>query len=91
MSIPDCVSLSADDFGPFKTSAETIDKRMPGLQVIAVAHAANPLELIPKIMHLGVRQLLTTPVAHDKLAEVIAAITQQLARTPAPVPRLGDL
>jgi pilus assembly protein CpaE len=85
------VFVSTDDFEPFKSLAETIDKRMPGLKVIAVAHAANPLELIPKIMHLGVRELLTTPVAHDKLAEAIAKIAQQLALTPAPVPRLGNL
>jgi hypothetical protein len=85
------VFLSPDDFGPFKASAETIVKRMPGLLVIAVARSVHPLELMPKILHLGVRQLLTTPVAHDKLAEVVAAITKQLALTPAPVPRPGDL
>jgi pilus assembly protein CpaE len=59
--------------------------------VITLAHGADPLELIPKLMHLGVRQLLTSPVAHEKLAETIAFIQKQLALQPAPVPRLGDL
>jgi pilus assembly protein CpaE len=88
---PDCVWISAEDFAQFKALAATIDQRMPGLQVITLAHAADPLELIPKLMHLGVRQLLTSPVTHQKLGETLASIAQQLARNPAPVPRLGDL
>jgi pilus assembly protein CpaE len=88
---PECAFISAEDFEQFKALAATIDQRMPGLPVIAVVHEAVLLELIPKLMHLGVRQLLTSPVAHDKLAETIAAVAQQLALNPAPVPRLGAL
>jgi len=88
---PDCVFISADDFERFQTLAATIDARMPGLPVITLAHAADPLKLIPKLMHLGVRQLLTWPVTHEKLGETVAFISQQLAPNPAPVPRLGDL
>src|SRR5665213_1211413 len=88
---PDCVFISAEDFAQFSALAAGIDQRMPGLQVVALIREANLLELVPKLMHLGVRQLLASPVARDKLAEAIAAIARQLALVPAPVPRLGDL
>jgi hypothetical protein len=58
--------------------AAAIDDRMPGLPIISVARDGNPIELIAKLMHVGVRELLTAPVTH------------QLARYPAPV-HLGDL
>jgi len=88
---PTCLFISAEDFVKFGALAAMVDKRMPGLPVIAVAHAAVLLDLVPKLMHLGVRQLLGSPIAHDKLAEAIASVEQQLALKPAPVPRLGDL
>jgi pilus assembly protein CpaE len=88
---PECVFLSAEDFTQFTTLAALIDKRMPGLPVVALAREAILLEMLPKLMHLGVRQLLTSPVAHDKLAETIAAIARQITLNPPPVPRLGDL
>jgi len=88
---PDFVFVSSQDFPRFQALAAAIDDRMPGLPVIGVARDANPIELIPKLMHLGVRELLTSPVTHEKLGETIACIAQQLARHPAPVARLGDL
>ncbi|MGA2215596.1 MAG: hypothetical protein ABSH31_20150 [Bryobacteraceae bacterium] len=88
---PDFVFISAEDFARFQVLAAAIDARMPGLPVITLAHAADPLELIPKLMHLGVRQLLTSPVTKEKLGETIAAIARQLALNPPPVARLGDL
>jgi len=88
---PECVFLSAEDFAQFATLAALIDQRLPGLPVVALAREAILLELVPKLMHLGVRQLLTSPVAHDKLAETVAAIARQIAQNPPPVPRLGDL
>jgi pilus assembly protein CpaE len=88
---PDCVFMSAENFAVFTALAAMVDQRMPGLPVVVLTHETNLLELVPKLMHLGVRQLLSTPVAHDKLAETVAAIARQLSLNPAPVPRLGDL
>jgi Flp pilus assembly CpaE family ATPase len=88
---PDFVFISAEDFERFQALAAAVDDRMPGLPVISVARGRNPVELIPKLMHLGIRELLTSPVNHEKLAESIASIARQIARHPAPVVRMGDL
>ena len=88
---PDFVFLSTEDFPKFQALATVIDDRMPGLPVISVAREANPIEVIPKLMHLGVRELLASPITHQKLGETIASIAQQLAKHPSPVVRLGDI
>jgi pilus assembly protein CpaE len=88
---PDFVFLSAQDFPRFRALAATMDDRMPGLPVISVASELNPLELIPQLMHLGVRELLTAPVTHEKLGQAIASVAQILSKHPAPVVRLADL
>jgi len=63
--------------------AAAIDDRMPGLPVISVSRKRDPIELTPKLMHLGVRELLTSPITHEKLGEIIASIARQLAKHPA--------
>ena len=79
---PDFVFLSAEDFPKFQALATAIDDRMPGLPVISVAREVIPIEVIPKLMHLGVRELLASPITHEKLGETIASIAQQLAKHP---------
>jgi pilus assembly protein CpaE len=88
---PDFVFLSTEDFPRFQALAAVIDDRMPGLPVIGVALQADPIEVTPKLMHLGVRELLVPPIIHEKLGEIIASIARQLAKHPAPVVRLGDI
>jgi pilus assembly protein CpaE len=88
---PDFVCLSTEDFTQFQALAAIVDERLSGLPIVSVASDANPIELIPKLMHLGVRELLTSPVTHEKLAETIASVSRQLARHPAPRVPLGDL
>lgn len=88
---PDFVFISAADLTQFETLAAVIDERSPGLPVISVSSAANPLELIPKLMHLGVRELLAPPVTRERLGEVIASVAHQLSKHPSPVVRMGDL
>jgi len=88
---PDFVFISAADLARFETLAAAVDERAPGLPVISVDSAANQLELIPKLMHLGVRDLLAPPITHERLGEVIASVAHQLSKHPSPVVRLGDL
>jgi Flp pilus assembly CpaE family ATPase len=88
---PDFVFLFTEDFPKFQALAAAIDDRMPGLPVVSVARAADPIEVIPKLMHLGVRELLVSPITHAKLGESIAFVAQQLAKHPTPVVRLGDI
>jgi len=88
---PDFVFLSIEDFQKFQALAAVIDDRMPGLPVIGVAREFKPIELIPKLMHLGVRELLDAPITRQKLGATIASIAQQLAKHPSPIVRLGDI
>jgi len=88
---PDFVFTSAADFPRFESLMAAIDDRSPGLPVICVSDVVNPLDVIPKLMHLGVRELLTPPITHERLGEVIASIARQLSKRPSPLIRLGDL
>jgi len=88
---PDFVFISAADLGRFESLMAAIDDRSPGLPVICVSDVVHPLDLIPKLMHMGVRELLTPPITQERLGEVIASIARQLSKHPSPVVRLGDL
>lgn len=88
---PDFVFISAQDFDRLQTLVAALDDRMPGIPIVSVARDADPLQLIPKLMHLGVRELLTSPITHEMLAEALASIARRLAKHPAPAVRLGDL
>jgi len=89
---PDVVFVSVDDFPKFQAlAAAIIDDRMPGLPVVGVARELSYSELVPKLMHLGVRELLAAPITHEKLGEAVASVARQLGRHPAPSARLGDL
>ncbi len=88
---PDFLFISVQDFPRFEALAAVIDDRLPGLPVIALGHDFNPSELIPKLMRLGVRDVLDAPVTTEKVGQVVAAIARQLAKHPAPTVRLGDL
>jgi Flp pilus assembly CpaE family ATPase len=88
---PDFVFLSAADLAQFEVLTAAIDDRSPGLPVICVSTQPKTAEFIAKLMHWGVRELLTAPVTREALSDVIASIAHQLSRHPAPVVRLGDL
>ena len=88
---PDFLFISAQDFARFQGLVAALDERMPGIPIISVARDANPLLLIPKLMHLGLREFLSSPITHEKLAEALASIAQQLAKHPAPLAPRGDL
>jgi pilus assembly protein CpaE len=88
---PDFVFIAFEDYAHFQALATAIDDRLPGLPVICVARAADPLDLIPKLMRLGVRELLAAPITHEKMGDAIASVARQLAKHPAPLVRLGDL
>ena len=88
---PDFIFLATDDFPKFELLAAAIDDQMPGLPVIGFGGPANLVELVPKVMRLGVRELLSAPITQEKLGQSICAIAKQLSRHPAPTVRLGDI
>ncbi len=88
---PEVLFLSVDDFPRFEVLVAAIDDTLPGLPVISFGAVRDPLDLIPKLMHLGVREYLAAPIAQDQLSRAIAATTAQLSKHPAPMVRLADL
>ncbi|HLG99417.1 MAG TPA: hypothetical protein VKX49_24110 [Bryobacteraceae bacterium] len=88
---PDCVFFSTEDFGKFQALAAVIDAHMPWVPIVGVARKVDPIETIPKLMHLGVRELVSSPFSREKLGETIASIARHLAQHPIPAIRVGDL
>lgn len=88
---PDFLFISVDDFARFQALAAAIDDRMPGLPVIGVGRDVKPLELVPKLMRLGIRELVTAPITPEKMRDAIACTAGQLSKHPAPLVRLGDI
>jgi pilus assembly protein CpaE len=88
---PDFLFISVNDFSRFQLLATAIDDGMPGLPVISIGRDGDPLELISKLMHLGVREFLTVPITKEKLKEAIASTAAQLSKHPAPLVRLAGL
>jgi pilus assembly protein CpaE len=88
---PNFIFLSIDDFARFEALAAAIDDHIPGLLLIGYGRDPNLVELIPKLMHLGVREFLSAPISADQLAAAIRSTAAQLARHPAPLVRMADL
>ena len=88
---PEVLFLSVDDFPRFEVLAAALDNAMPGLPLIGFGTGGDLLNLIPKLMHLGVREFVGVPIAPDQLRQAIASTAAQLSRHPAPVVHLADL
>jgi len=88
---PDFLFLSVEDYPQLRALTAAIDDHMPGLPVISFGPATNLAELIPKLMHLGVREFLAVPIAREKLRAAIEATKVQLSKHPAPLAREADL
>ena len=88
---PDFLFISLNDFSRFEALAAAIDDAMPGLPVIGLGRDGAPLELIAKLMRLGVRELLISPITPKKLKDMIASVAAQLRKHPAPLVRLASL
>ena len=88
---PDFLFIGVNDIPRFKALAAAVGEGLAGLPVIALGRDENPLELVPQLMRLGVRELLTSPITQEKLKETIAYTAAQLSKHPAPVLRLGEL
>ncbi len=88
---PDFLLLSVEDYPRLEALAAAIDDRMSGLPVISFGPATNLTELIPKLMHLGIREFLAAPFTKEKLRAAIEATKALLSKHPAPLVRLADL
>lgn len=86
----DAVLLCVDDFARSEILVKTIDRVMPGFPVITLSKG-NGIDLFQSLMHLGIREHLTSPIQESSLADAVAAVTLRLKSRPIPAPNLGDL
>jgi len=84
------VILSVDEFSRAADLITGIDSAIPGFPVITFG-AAEPAEILPKLMHLGVRDHLSRPFQADQLAGAVNFAERRLKLHPLAAPRLSDL
>jgi len=86
----DLVILDVDDFERAEVLMAFLDEALPGFAVLALANQKN-LDLLPKLMRLGVREYLASPVEAAAFADAINVIVHRLRMHPVAAPRLSDL
>ncbi len=86
----DLLVLCVDDLLHSERLAKSIDDLMPGLPVITLS-SLEDVDVLHKLMHLGIRQHLTSPIQESALADAVEAVGQRLRTHPASVPNPGDL
>jgi hypothetical protein len=82
--------LSAADFERFVALATHVDNLLPGLPIIAFG-GEGEAALLPKPMHLGIREHLPNPVEFKPLAQAVASVQERLEKHPLPAFRLSDI
>ncbi len=85
----DLVFLSVDDFSTAEILAASVDDLKPGLPIITVGGQGDP-ELASKLMRLGIREHLKSPLDRQKVAAAIDSVTRRMKKLPATVLRLAD-
>ena len=86
----DILILDVDDFERARNLISFLDDTVPGLVVITLGSQKNA-KLLPKLMNLGVRDHLTSPVDAAELAEALRIAIHHLTRHPVVRPRLANL
>lgn len=84
------VLLDVNDFERARVLAAAIDDLMPGLPIIAIG-SQDGRELLPRLMHMGVRHHLSLPVDPAALAEAVRAARRRLETHPLARIKLADL
>jgi pilus assembly protein CpaE len=84
------VLLDVSDFERAKVLAAAVDELMPGLPIITFG-SQDGLDLLPRLMHMGVRDHLTLPVSTAALTEAVQSARRRLETHPMAGIRLSDL
>ena len=86
----DLLLLCVDDIAHSEMLAKCIDDLVPGFPIITVS-SRDGVEVLHKLMHLGIREHLTSPIQASTLAEAVEAVKQRLKTHPVSAPTRGDL
>ncbi len=84
------VLLDVDDFDRAKVLAASMDDLMPGLPIVTLG-SKDGLELLPRLMHMGVRDHLNLPVQAAALSDALESARRRLQAHPLARIRLSDL
>jgi pilus assembly protein CpaE len=86
----DLLLLCVDDFAQSEMLAKSIDDLMPGFPIVTVS-SREGVEVLHKLMHLGIREHLTSPIQESTLANAVEAVKERLKIHPVSAPSLADL
>jgi pilus assembly protein CpaE len=86
----DLVLLCIDDWVPAEAILNGLDNAVPGLPIITFCTHDSP-ELLPKLMHLGIREHLAFPLEAEALANAIESGRRRLVTHPVAAARQSDL
>jgi pilus assembly protein CpaE len=84
------VLLDVDDFDRARVLAAALDDLMPGLPIITFG-SQDGLELLPRLMQMGVRDHLSLPLDQAALVEAVQAARRRLDAHPLARIKLSDL
>lgn len=82
--------LCVDDFARAEQLARCLDDMMTGFPVITIS-SRDGVEVLHRLMHMGVREHLTSPIQASTLAEAVAAAAGRLKAHPVSAPSPADL
>ena len=86
----DLVLLCIDDWAPSEAIITGLDNAAPGLPVITF-RSHDSQELMPKLMHLGIREHLSYPLDAVALADAVDSARRRLITHPVAAARQSDL
>src|SRR5579863_9753245 len=82
--------LCVDDFARAELLAKCVDDLMPGFPVVTVS-SREGVEVLHKLMHLGIREHLASPVTLAAVMAVIERVNTRLKTHPVAGLRPSDL
>jgi pilus assembly protein CpaE len=82
--------LCVDDLEHAKTLAKCVDDLMPGFPIITLS-STEDVNVLHKLMDLGIRRHLASPIGPANLAEAAEAVRQRLITHPVSAPKPADL
>lgn len=82
--------LCATDFEKFSALATHVDNFMPGLPIVAFG-GGKDVDLLVKLMHMGIREHLPSPLESDALSQSVKFVEKRLEKHPLPSFRLSDI
>jgi pilus assembly protein CpaE len=87
---PHFLFLCVDDFASASALAAPLGDFLPTLPIVALTRQLD-LELIQKLMHLGIRDYLTSPIESARLGDVVTSTQRILKSHPPQAHPTGDL